>query len=89
MELFLFAAWNAVVFILYGADKLLAKLQARRIPEKSLISLAFCFGGIGAFLGMQLFRHKTRKPLFRTAIPLAVVLNLALLGVFFRFVVGN
>ncbi len=89
METFLFVAWNLVVFFLYGADKLFAKLQIRRIPEKVLLSMAFCFGGIGAFCGMQIFRHKTQKPLFRILVPSAVVINLALLSIFSRFLVGN
>ncbi len=89
METFLFVVWNAAVFLVYGADKLFAKLQSRRIPEKLLLALAFCFGGMGAFCGMRVFRHKTRKPLFRMLVPLSVVINLALLGIFFRFLVGN
>ena len=89
MEIVLFITWNAVTFFIYGADKLFAKLQVRRIPEKMLLFLAFCFGGIGAFCGMQIFRHKTRKPLFRVLVPLSVVINFALLGIFFRFLVGN
>lgn len=61
---------NASSFILYGYDKARAKRGARRVPERSLITMAALFGAAGALLGMELFRHKTRKKLFTTCVPL-------------------
>ena len=79
--------WNVWVFILYGMDKLFAVCGRRRIPEKTLIGAAYFMGAGGAFVGMILFRHKIRKWCFRICIPLAIVINLALLYLFFHVLV--
>jgi len=55
---------NIIAFISYGWDKHKAKKDQWRTPEATLIGLAF-LGPFGATLGMQLFRHKTRKPKFK------------------------
>ena len=66
---------NAAAFLAYGLDKLLAKLKARhekvpRLPERNLLLLAIVGGGIGAWLGMEVFRHKTQHRSFRVVVPL-------------------
>lgn len=65
---------NVATFILYGADKYLARRRAGRIPEKWLL-LAAVPGAIGALFGMYLFRHKTRHRRFQLIIPLAVLVH--------------
>lgn len=52
-------------FLAMGFDKQRAKGKKSRLPEKNLWLLAFIGGGIGAYLGMQVFRHKTRHTTFR------------------------
>lgn len=74
------AAANAIAFAVYGIDKSRAKRGARRVPERTLLLLAFVGGGIGAFAGMLVFRHKTRKWRFRICVPVALALTLAVLG---------
>ena len=74
------AVWNFAVFVMYGTDKLWAKTQHRRISEKTLLISAFLLGGIGAFLGMQIFRHKTRHVKFIILVPVAAVLTIAVLA---------
>ncbi len=71
----LYIAWNFIVFIIYGVDKMLAKRGARRISERTLLTLAFFMGAVGAIFGMYTFRHKTRKTKFRILVPLYVVWN--------------
>lgn len=71
---FILLAFNAVSFATYGADKRFAQLGTRRIPEKTLLALAV-LGPAGAYLGMQVFRHKTRKPLFRYGVPAILALE--------------
>ena len=71
---------SALVFLLFGWDKLMAKLGRSRIPEAALLGGAFLGGGAGALLGMLLFRHKIRKAPFPVLIPLLFVLQIALLG---------
>lgn len=78
--------WNLLVLGLYGLDKYRAKTNKWRIPEKTLLLCAFLGGGIGAMLGMTLFRHKTKHNNFRILLPIACVLTVllmaALLGLF-------
>jgi uncharacterized membrane protein YsdA (DUF1294 family) len=60
-------AATAVAFIFYGADKALAKTNAKRVPEVVLHLLALAGGFVGALVGMFAFRHKSNfraHPLF-------------------------
>lgn len=77
MELWIFL-WNAAVFLMYGLDKWFAKCGAWRISERVLLMVAFCGGAIGAQLGMIVFHHKTKKPLFCVLVPLAILVNVGL-----------
>ena len=53
-----------VPFLIYGIDKLLAKLGFSRISEKTLLSTTFFFGIIGSIAAMIIFKHKTGKNSF-------------------------
>ncbi len=72
------AAVNLLSFALYGIDKLKAKKGAWRIPEATLLLAAFLGGSLGALLGMELFRHKTKHAKFRILVPLFLILHMAL-----------
>lgn len=63
-----YAALNAASYTLYGMDKFKAKNAGWRISEQNLL-IASLFGPIGALLGMQYFRHKTQKPIFKILVP--------------------
>lgn len=67
--------WNVVVFVIYGYDKWAARNGERRVRESTLIACAFGFGGVGALAAMKLFRHKTRKLVFTTLVPLSVLIG--------------
>ncbi len=67
----IYAVLNAVSFALYGMDKFKAKRDKWRVSEQTLLVVSL-FGPIGAWLGMQYFRHKTQKPMFRYLIPLFI-----------------
>ena len=73
-------AVNVYAFILMGVDKRRARKQMWRISERRLLLTALCFGGIGAFAGMRLFRHKTQHMRFRIGIPIMLILQLLLVG---------
>jgi len=64
----IYALINAASYALYGIDKFKARKDKWRISEQSLLIVSF-FGPIGALLGMQQFRHKTQKPVFRFLVP--------------------
>lgn len=61
---------NVLTFIVYGIDKQKAKRGKWRISEKTLMMLAVFGGSIGAWIGMQVFRHKTKHLLFVIGVPL-------------------
>lgn len=73
------AVMSLIAFAAYGRDKRLARKNAWRTPEKTLLLLAALLGGPGAFLGMRTFRHKTQHTRFRILVPLCMALQLALL----------
>ena len=61
---------NITAYLLFGYDKYCAKRDAWRIPEATLLLAALAGGAAGALLGMKMFRHKTKKPLFSIGVPL-------------------
>ncbi|MCA0275052.1 MAG: DUF1294 domain-containing protein [Proteobacteria bacterium] len=66
---------NLAAFIAFWRDKRLACAGARRIPEKTLLWLAFVGGSLGAVAAQHLFRHKTRKEPFRSRLYAIVALH--------------
>ena len=73
------AVVNIAAFLMYGIDKWNAKRDFRRFPEKTLLVIAAIGGSIGAYVGMQLFHHKTRKPKFYIGIPLIFAIQMGVL----------
>ncbi|MCI4668216.1 MAG: DUF1294 domain-containing protein [Bacteroidia bacterium] len=74
---------NLRTFYMMWKDKRIAKKNASqtgkgRIPEKKLIRNAFLFGAAGMLLGMQAFRHKTKKTKFNLGVPFALILQIGL-----------
>ena len=70
-------AINLTAFLVFGWDKLMAKLGKRRVPERTLFLLAGLLGSVGAWLGMQIFRHKTKHTSFVVGIPAILVAQMA------------
>lgn len=71
------AAVNILLCALMGTDKLLAKLQKRRIPEKALFALAVLGGALGGMVGMYSFHHKTLHKSFAIGFPLLTIIQIA------------
>ena len=69
---------NAAAFLLMLVDKVKAKKNRWRIPERTLIGSAALGGSIGALLGMYTFRHKTRHLKFTLGIPAILTVQIAL-----------
>lgn len=78
--LILFGIMSLLAFVLFALDKYKAKRGRWRTPEAVLLGVCLLGGAFGGFLGMRLFRHKTRKPPFPWAVPLLLLLQAALLG---------
>ena len=60
---------NVITLLVYGLDKWKAKRDAWRISESMLLLLAAAGGSVGALLGMQIFRHKTKHVKFTVGVP--------------------
>ena len=71
---------NVIAFSLFGLDKQRAKRGLWRIRESALLAVIWLMGGVGAWLGMRLFRHKTQKRRFVISANVASVLQLALMA---------
>ena len=69
-------AANLWGFAAMGADKRFAIKGKRRIPERTLFTIAILGGAPGVYLGMRAFRHKTLHRQFTIGIPLIFVLQL-------------
>lgn len=74
---------NIIGFLMMYIDKRKAKRGAWRIPENTLFIITAIGGGIGTIAGMRLFRHKTKKPLFRFGFPFLLIMDILLIIWFF------
>ncbi|MBR5225488.1 MAG: DUF1294 domain-containing protein [Clostridia bacterium] len=70
---------NVAVFLLYGIDKLKAKKNKWRIPERTLLTGTWLMGGVGAFLGMRTFRHKTQHLSFKVSAVGGMIISVAVM----------
>ena len=77
MLIYYLLAVNVLTFIVYGVDKWKAQRGRWRVPEATLMGLAALGGSVGAWMAMQLFRHKTQKKKFRYGVPALFVLQVA------------
>lgn len=68
---------NIAALSLYGLDKRYAQKKRWRIPEATLIAVALLYGALGAFLGMRIFRHKTKHKKFTITVPILLILQIA------------
>ncbi|MDD4796230.1 MAG: DUF1294 domain-containing protein [Eubacteriales bacterium] len=77
------AGVNIYALLLMKVDKENAAARRRRVPEKQLFWTAALFGSVGIFVGMQVFRHKTRHLSFIIGIPALFTLQTALVMAYY------
>ena len=77
MLIYYLLAVNVLTFIVYGVDKWKARRGRWRVPEATLMGLAALGSSVGAWLAMQLFRHKTQEKKFRYGVPALFMLQVA------------
>ncbi len=70
---------NIIAFLAMYIDKRKAKYGKWRIQEQSLFILALIGGSIGAIIGMNIFRHKTKKLRFSIGFPIILILQIVLI----------
>ena len=69
---------NAAGFLVMTADKLFAKSNAWRVPERNLLGIAAIGGSIGVWLAMYTVRHKTKHIKFVIGVPVILALQIGL-----------
>ena len=89
MLIYYLLAVNVLTFIVYGVDKWKAQRGRWRVPEASLLGLAALGGSVGAWLAMQLFRHKTQKKKFRYGVPALFVLQVAAVVFYLNMIIRH
>ena len=67
---------NILAFILMAVDKRRARAHQWRIRERTLFLSAIIGGSIGANLGMQLLRHKTKHKSFVYGMPAILLVQI-------------
>ena len=83
--LYYLIAINLIAFVAFGIDKRKAEKGAWRIKESTLLGLSAIGGSVGALLGMNVFRHKTKHKKFTIGVPAILILQAALMVWWFLF----
>ena len=65
---------NLMAFVLSGIDKKRAIRNEHRIRESVLLWIARLGGAVGSWLGIKVFRHKTKHTKFRIVVPLWMII---------------
>ena len=69
---------NIISFFIMLYDKKQAIYHNFRISEKTIFIVSLLLGGIGTYVGMYVFRHKTKHLKFTIGIPIVIILNIKL-----------
>lgn len=72
------AIMSVITFLAYGIDKKKAIDGAWRTKEKTLLGLSLAGGAVGGFLGMKVFRHKTKHMYFWAVNIAGIILHIAI-----------
>lgn len=71
-----YAIIGAFSVIITVYDKAAAKKRKRRIPERFLMTVAFCGGAIPMLITMKLIHHKTQHNKFMLGLPAIILIHL-------------
>ena len=72
-----FSVVSLIAIVITVCDKLLAKKNGRRVPEKALFILAFLGGAVAEFITMKIIRHKTLHKKFMLGLPAIIIIQFA------------
>ena len=67
---------NALSLLFMLADKIKARKNRWRIPERTLLTFCAIGGSLGGMIAMKLFRHKTLHPQFSIGIPILLAVHI-------------
>ena len=82
------AAINLAAWVAFALDKAAAQDGDRRIPERTLLTLALIGGSPAAVAAQQTLRHKTRKEPFRTRLLTIVCAQIVLVPLAIAWLAG-
>lgn len=71
---------NIYAYLLMRSDKNRAIKGESRVPEKKLLLIAACGGGVGIWRGMRKYRHKTKHYKFSLGVPAIMAVQGCLLA---------
>ncbi len=80
-----FLVINSVQFLLFGYDKWIAGKDFSRIPERWFWRIAWVGGALGAWVAMEIFRHKTQHRKFTSGMPWLALVQLSVIC----FIIGR
>ena len=69
---------SLVSMVLMWMDKQKAIYGSWRIKEKTLFAMAALGGALGIYIGMNIFRHKTKHLRFSIGIPIILIINVVM-----------
>jgi len=72
---------NVLSFVLFAVDKFQAKSKGWRISEKVLLTLSALGGAVGGWFAMEIFRHKTKTPVFKFGLPIMMLAHFVIIGI--------
>ena len=80
---------NIISFFIMLYDKKQAIYHNFRISEKTIFIISLLLGGIGTYVGMYVFRHKTKHLKFTIGIPIVIILNIISVFYIFNYVISS
>lgn len=80
---------NIISFFIMLYDKRQAIYHKFRISEKTIFIVSLLLGGIGTYVGMYVFRHKTKHLKFTIGIPIVIILNIISIFYIFNYLITH
>lgn len=80
---------NIISFFIMLYDKRQAIYHNFRISEKTIFIVSLLLGGIGTYVGMYVFRHKTKHLKFTIGIPIIIILNIISVFYIFNYLISS
>ena len=76
---------SVIGFFQMMTDKKKSRKHMWRISERTLLLTAALGGALGSWIGMYLFRHKTKHPRFYICVPLFLVIQALIYVLYFYY----
>ena len=80
---------NIISFFIMLYDKKQAIYHNFRISEKTIFIVSLLLGGIGTYVGMYVFRQKTKHLEFTIGIPVVIILDIISVFYIFNYLISS